>query len=182
MVRVAEALDEEHALAKAQVAHELALDPYKAPEQQAEGTLVIIKPDALERGLHWPLLRRVEERCKLTVTALALLYLTQTDVYQLYGHQQHQDFWNEMVFYLTRGPVIVAIFTGADAIEKVRAEVGHYDKAVKHYVCPGGPSAIRTAHADRRFPNYVNLIHASSGRREYNKERRWLIGKIKELA
>lgn len=182
MTRTPEAQDEEHAMAQARAAHSLALDQYKAPEQQAEGTLVIMKPDALERNLHWVLLRRVEERCGLKVAVLSLVYLSGHDVYCLYGHQEHQDFWVDMLIYLTSGPAIVAIFTGEDAIEKVRAEVGHYDKSKSHYVYPGGHSAIRTAHGDPSTPNYVNLIHASSGLSEYGKERRWLIGKIKEIA
>ena len=145
-----------------------------------EKTVVIIKPDGVERGLHWTLLRRVEEQCGLKLTALVMLQLNRYDVYSLYSHQEHQNFWFDMLDYLRRGPVIVAIFEGGGAIEKVRAEVGHYDKSVPHYVGSGNRCAIRTAYGNPRLPNYVNLIHSSSSAAEYEKERRWLIGKIKE--
>jgi len=156
------------------------LDPYKVPEQMPEGTVVIMKPDALERNLHWALLRRVEERCGLKLASLAMVQLHQADVYFLYGHQSHQGFWDDMVEYLTSAPVIVAIFEGAGAIEKVRTEVGHYDKSVPNHVCSGGPLTIRSAHGDKAKPNHVNLIHASSGLIDYDKDRRWLIRKLRE--
>lgn len=146
-----------------------------------EKTLVILKPDALERSLHWTLLRRIEERCGVKPTALAMLRLNRHDVYSLYSHQEHQDFWFGMLDYLRSGPVIVVIFEGEGAIEKVRTEVGHYDKSESYYVSPGGQATIRTAHGDKRLPNHVNLIHSSSSADEFEKERDWLIRKLKEL-
>jgi len=140
-----------------------------------------MKPDALERNLHWVLLRRIEERCGLRLGAVVMLTLLTYDVYALYKHQSEQPFWNAMTDYLLRGPVIAAIFEGDHAIEKVRAEVGHYDKSKSYYVTPGGQSTIRTGHGDSSKPNHVNLVHASSGIAEYEKERLWLIDKITRL-
>lgn len=160
------------------------VDPYRAElaERQREHTLVILKPDCLERNLHWALLRRIEERCGVKPTALAMLRLNRYDVYSLYSHQEHQDFWFDMLDYLRRGSVIVVIFQGEGAIEKVRTEVGHYDKSQSYYVSPGGQATIRTAHGDKKHPNHVNLIHSSSSKIEYERECRWLRGKLKELA
>lgn len=153
------------------------LDPYKAPEQRPQGTVVILKPDALERNAHWAILRRVQESTGLELAALHMTNLTRLDVFGLYGHQAHQDFWPDMVNYLTRGPVIVAIFEGQAAIEKVRALVGHYDKSQKEMLS-NGYLTIRSAYADRSKPNHVNLVHASSGIKEYEQERLWLIQKM----
>lgn len=116
-------------------------------------TVVILKPDALERNLHWALLRRIEERCQVKPVALGMDILDAEDVDYLYHHQSEQDFYPDMVEYLTRGPVIIALFEGADAIAKVREEVGPYTK--------DKTGTIRSDHGDKGKPNHVNLIHAS---------------------
>jgi len=128
-----------------------------------EKTFVMIKPDALERGLHWTILEAIEEFCKVKPVVLAIDRLDKVDVVFLYGHQAHQNFFEDMVTYLTRGPVILAIFEGEDAIARVRAEVGHYNKNEGQIVDQRHPFrfTIRSQYADLGTPNYVNLVHAS---------------------
>jgi len=127
-----------------------------------EQTVVMLKPDALERNLHWPLLKRIQDKCGLALVELGMYEFDEDELDTFYGHQAGQDFFEDMVAYLARGPVIIAIFEGEDAIAKVRAEVGPYTKDAR--------GTIRCDHGDRSKPNYVNLLHASDTEEEARDE------------
>lgn len=136
-----------------------------------EYTVIILKPDALERGLHFDILGRIERVCNLRVVYLEMMLLDTDDVDFLYPHQAIQPFYPAMMDYLTFGPVIIAVYRGEGAVEKVRAEIGHYDKSVAQYVSlEDNRLAIRSEFVDVTTPNYVNLIHASGTHGEAVRE------------
>jgi nucleoside-diphosphate kinase len=118
-----------------------------------ERTLVIIKPDAVQRGLIGPILTRIERR-GLRLAALKLLHITPELAARHYAVHQGKPFYEPLVEFITSGPVVVAVVEGRDAIEVVRKTMGATNPA------QANPGTIR---GDLGIEIGRNLIHGSDG-------------------
>lgn len=118
-----------------------------------ERTLVIIKPDAVQRGLIGPILTRLEQR-GLRFAALKLLHITPALAARHYAVHQGKPFYEPLVEFITSGPVVVAVVEGNNAIEVVRKTMGATSPA------QAGPGTIR---GDWGLEIGRNLIHGSDG-------------------
>lgn len=118
-----------------------------------ERTLVIIKPDAVQRGLIGPILTRLERR-GLRFAAIKLMQITPDLAERHYGIHRGKPFYEGLIQYITSGPVVAAVVEGKDAIEIVRKTMGstHPTKAE--------PGTIR---ADFALEIGRNLVHGSDG-------------------
>lgn len=116
-----------------------------------ERTLVIIKPDAVQRGLIGPILTRFEQR-GLRFAAMKLMQITPELAEHHYGIHKGKDFYPELIEFITSGPVVVAIVEGDQAIEVVRAMMGGTKPAT---------SAPGTIRADYGLDVSRNLVHGS---------------------
>ncbi|ACU53713.1 Nucleoside-diphosphate kinase [Acidimicrobium ferrooxidans DSM 10331] len=115
-------------------------------------TLVILKPDAVERGLVGEILARLEAK-GLRFERLELRQLDKDTVRRHYAEHEGKPFYDGLVGFLTRGPVVVAAVTGpGDAVGAVRALMGATDPAV------AAPGTIR---GDLAMLIDENLIHGS---------------------
>jgi nucleoside-diphosphate kinase len=118
-----------------------------------ERTLVIIKPDGVQRGLIGPILTRLERR-GLRIAAMKLMQITPELASRHYKVHQGKPFYEPLVEFITSGPVVVAVIEGTDAIDTVRKTMGATNPAL------ADPGTIR---ADYGLEIGRNLVHGSDG-------------------
>ncbi len=88
-----------------------------------ERTLVLIKPDAMQRGLATEILNRLERR-GLRIAGLKLMQVDTALAEQHYGEHKGKGFFPGLVTYITACPIIAAVFEGTDAVATVRRTMG----------------------------------------------------------
>jgi nucleoside-diphosphate kinase len=118
-----------------------------------ERTLVLLKPDAVQRGLIGPILARFERR-GLRIVALKLLQVTPELAARHYAVHQGKPFYPPLVEFITSGPVVAMVIQGKEAIDVVRATMGATNPA------QADPGTIR---ADFGLEIGRNLVHGSDG-------------------
>lgn len=127
---------------------------------KSERTLVLVKPDAMQRGLAGEVLRRIEQR-GLRLVGLKLLRIDDSLARRHYAEHEGKPFFPGLIEYITSAPVVAAVFEGPDAVRAVRATVGATNPV------EAAPGSIR---ADFGLQKGRNLVHASdspeSGERE----------------
>jgi nucleoside-diphosphate kinase len=125
-----------------------------------ERTLVLIKPDAMQRGLASEILARLERR-GLRIVGLKLMRVDRALAERHYAEHVGKSFFEGLVSYITACPIIAAVLEGTDAVECVRSTMG---KTNPREAAPG------TIRGDFGLEIGRNLIHGSdsveSGKRE----------------
>ena len=117
----------------------------------AERTLVILKPDAVQRGIAGEILARFERR-GLRITALRLVKVERAMAEKHYEVHKGKFFYDDLVKVISASPVIAFVLEGPNAIAVVRSMVG----ATKpHEAAPG------TIRGDYALVGLRNLVHAS---------------------
>jgi nucleoside-diphosphate kinase len=114
-------------------------------------TLVIIKPDGVQRGLVGKILTRFEER-GLKIVALKMLQVNRALAEKHYAVHQGKFFYEGLVNYISSSPVVAMVIEGHEAINVVRAMVG----ATRPWEATAG-----TIRGDYALMGLRNLIHAS---------------------
>ena len=118
-----------------------------------ERTLVILKPDAVQRGLIGPIITRLEQR-GLRFAAMKLMQISPELAARHYAIHKGKPFYEGLVQFITSGPVVVAVIEGKDAINIVRKTLGATSPANAE------PGTIR---ADFGLEIGRNLVHGSDG-------------------
>src|SRR5579864_1431742 len=88
-----------------------------------ERTLIIIKPDAMQRGLAGEILARIERR-GLRFAGIKLIQITPELAARHYAEHQGKPFYDGLIRHITSSPVIVAAVEGPQAIAAVRQTMG----------------------------------------------------------
>ncbi len=114
-------------------------------------SLVIIKPDGVQRGLSSAILGRLEGR-GLKIVGLKLMQVTRELAERHYGVHKGKGFYEGLVAYITSGPVVVACFEGPRAVAVIRNTMGATNAA------EAAPGTIR---GDFAVEIGRNLIHGS---------------------
>jgi nucleoside-diphosphate kinase len=117
----------------------------------AERTLVLIKPDAVRRGLVGEVISRLERK-GLSLEAVALRTMDVALAEAHYAEHVDKPFYPPLKAFMTGGPLIAMIVSGDEAIAVVRAMAGATDGRV------AAPGTIR---GDLSLSNRENLVHAS---------------------
>jgi nucleoside-diphosphate kinase len=117
----------------------------------AERTLVLIKPDAVRRGLAGEILRRFEQR-GLEIREARLLTVDQELAQEHYAEHAGKPFFGELVEFITSGPTLALVLEGEGAIATVRTTMGATNPA------DAGPGTIR---GDLALSMPDNLVHGS---------------------
>ncbi len=125
-----------------------------------ERTLVLIKPDAVERGLAGEILGRFERR-GLTVRAARLLRVDRALAEQHYAEHAEKPFFGELVEFITSSPTLALALEGESAIAVVRTTMGSTNPA------QSPPGTIRGDLA-LAMPN--NLVHGSDSPESAGRE------------
>ncbi|MFB6263832.1 MAG: nucleoside-diphosphate kinase [Bradymonadaceae bacterium] len=92
----------------------------------AEQTLSIIKPDALEKDIIGEIIDRFED-AGLTPVAMRMTRLSEREAESFYAVHEGKPFFDELIEFMTRGPVIVMVLEGENAIERNRMIMGATD-------------------------------------------------------
>ncbi|MFF1480080.1 nucleoside-diphosphate kinase [Streptomyces sp. NPDC058301] len=124
-------------------------------------TLVILKPDAVRRGLIGEIIGRIERKAGWTIPAMELRTLDQDTLEQHYGEHKGKPFYEPLMGFMASGPVVVLVVEGERVIEGVRQLAGPTDPIA------AAPGSIR---GDFGTIVRENLIHASDSEASAERE------------
>ncbi len=116
-----------------------------------ERTLIILKPDALQRRLTGRILQRFEDK-GLTIAGMKLMRISRELAEEHYAPHKGKPFYPPLIDYITSGPVIVLVLTGERCIEIARTLMG---KTFGYQAAPG------TIRGDFGASRSFNLVHGS---------------------
>jgi len=122
-----------------------------SPDRATERTLVVLKPDALQRGIAGEILARFERR-GFRIAALRLLRVDRAMAEKHYAVHHGKFFYDDLVKFICASPVVAMVLEGPNAIAVVRAMVG---STRPHEATPG------TIRGDFALVGLRNLVHAS---------------------
>ena len=125
-----------------------------------EKTLVLVKPDAMERGLAGEILARFERR-GLVVRAARLVYVDRDLAERHYAEHAEKPFFGELVEFITSGPTLALVLEGESAIPVVRTTMGSTNPA---------DSAPGTIRGDLALAMPDNLVHGSDAPESAQRE------------
>jgi nucleoside-diphosphate kinase len=117
----------------------------------AERTLVLIKPDAMQRRLAGQILARFEQR-GLTVRAAKLVLVDEALAGEHYAEHSEKPFFGELVEFITSSPTLALVLEGESAIQVVRTTMGATNPV---------DSAPGTIRGDFALAMPDNLVHGS---------------------
>ena len=116
-------------------------------------TISIIKPDGVQKNIIGEIDRRFES-AGLQIVAARMLHLTREQAGEFYAVHRERPFYNDLIEYMTSGPVMVQVLEGDDAIAKNREIMGATDPS------KADPGTIR---ADFAASIEENVVHGSDG-------------------
>jgi nucleoside-diphosphate kinase len=126
----------------------------------AESTLLIVKPDGVRRGLVGEVLRRVEDK-GLAIAELRMMTIGRELAERHYAEHVEKPFFEELVAFITSGPVVVARIEGERAIEIWRTIMGPTNPAA------APPGTIR---GDLATLIAENVVHGSDSAESAERE------------
>jgi len=126
----------------------------------SQRTLVLLKPDAVRRGLVGNVLARFEAK-GLSIVALDLRHIDATLADEHYAEHVDKDFYPPLRDFVTSGPLLAAVLEGDEAVEVVRAINGATD---------GRKAAPGTIRGDLSLSNRENLVHGSDSPQSAERE------------
>ncbi|TDO38159.1 nucleoside diphosphate kinase [Paractinoplanes brasiliensis] len=125
-----------------------------------ERSLVLLKPDAVRRGLLGEILARFERK-GLVIEAMELRTMDAELADQHYADHVEKPFYPPLKEFMTSGPLVALVLAGDEAIEVVRAMIGSTD---------GRKAAAGTIRGDFALSNRENLVHASDSPESAKRE------------
>src|SRR5262252_373313 len=117
----------------------------------SERTLVICKPDAVERQLVGEIVTRLERK-QLRIAEMKMMTITKELASRHYGEHEGKPFFDELVTFITRNPVVVMVVEGTEAVTVVRTLMGTTNPR------QAAPGTIR---GDFAIEVGENLVHGS---------------------
>ena len=125
-----------------------------------ERSLVLIKPDAVQRGLAGKIISRFEKR-GLKIVAMKMLQMDRTLAQRHYEVHKDKAFFTDLVNFIISSPIIAIVFQGGNAVEIIRRTMGETDPAKAHPGTIRGDFGIDIGH---------NLVHGSDSPENASKE------------
>jgi nucleoside-diphosphate kinase len=119
----------------------------------SDRTLVLCKPDCVERGLVGEVVGRLERK-QLKIVAMELRVLDEATAKQHYGEHDGKPFFDDLVAFITRSPLVAIVAEGPDAFKVVRTLMGTTNPR------EAAPGTIR---GDLAIELTENLVHGSDG-------------------
>src|SRR5689334_25285662 len=126
----------------------------------SDRTLVLCKPDAVERRLVGEIVRRIERK-NLTIVALELRQLDPGTAKQHYAEHAGKPFFDDLVSFITRSPLVAMVVEGPDAWKVMRTLMG---------VTNPRDAAPGTIRGDLAVELTENLVHGSDGPESADRE------------
>lgn len=128
-----------------------------------EREFVMIKPNAVKRGLTSEIIKNYEQK-GLKIVAMKMIKMKRSQAERLYAQHKGKDFYEPLLEFILSGPVIVMILEGPRAIETVRNINGETDPL------KASPGSIRGKYG---LSVRKNIVHASDSNK--NAEEEWKI-------
>ncbi len=125
-----------------------------------ERTLVLVKPDAMARGLAGEIVGRLERR-GLALAEARLVTVDRELAENHYGEHREKPFFGELVEFITSGPTLALVVEGESAISVVRTTMGATNPT------SAAPGTIR---GDLGLSNRENLVHGSDSPESAKRE------------
>lgn len=125
-----------------------------------ERTLILVKPDAMQRGLAGEIIYRLERR-GLKIVGMKLVQMDEPLAKKHYGIHEGKPFFNDLVAYIISAPIIAMVLEGTDAVELSRNTMGA-TKPVE--------AAMGTIRGDFGMEIGRNLVHGSDSPENAKKE------------
>ncbi len=125
-----------------------------------EKTFVMLKPSTVGRALTGRAISRIEEK-GLKIAAMKLTQVTREQASKLYAVHREKPFYQELVAFITSGPIVAMVVEGDEAVKVVRKLVGATNAKEAE------PGTIR---GDFALSNQKNAVHASDSTENANKE------------
>lgn len=125
-----------------------------------ERTLIIVKPDAVQRGLIGEIIRRFENR-GLKIIGMKFMQIDRELAARHYAIHKDQPFYAKLLDYITSAPVVVMALEGPQAVENARGTIG---KTRPHEAAPGSIRGDLGVEVGR------NLVHGSDSVENGEKE------------
>ncbi|TET50536.1 MAG: nucleoside-diphosphate kinase [Dehalococcoidia bacterium] len=116
-----------------------------------ERSLVIIKPDAIQRGLAGEIISRLEKK-GLKIVGMKMLHMDRNRAQRHYAIHKGKAFFNDLVDFITSSPIIAIVFQGKNAVDIIRQTMGETDPAKASSGTIRGDLGIEIGH---------NLVHGS---------------------
>ena len=126
----------------------------------SERTLIILKPDAVQRRLSGEILLRLERK-GLKLVGLKMAWLDRSKLEVHYAAHRTKPFYPSLLGFMSKGPVVLGVLEGFRSIEVVRKMLG------KTFASEAEPGTIR---GDLGLSSQFNLIHASDSPEAAKKE------------
>ena len=131
-----------------------------------ESTLLIVKPDAVRRGLIGEVLRRVEAK-RLRLVEMRMTAIDRATAEEHYAEHREKAFFDELVGFIGSGPVVVVRVEGERAVPVLRSLIGPTDPAL------APPGTIR---GDFGLIITENLVHGSDSTESAERELKLFFG------
>jgi nucleoside-diphosphate kinase len=125
-----------------------------------ERSLVLIKPDAMQRGLAGEIISRLEKK-GLKIVAMKMLHMDKNLAQRHYAIHKGKAFFDDLVTFITSSPIIAIVFQGKNAVEIIRQMMGETDPAKAYSGTIRGDFGIDIGH---------NLVHGSDSLENASKE------------
>jgi nucleoside-diphosphate kinase len=118
-----------------------------------ERTLILVKPDGMQRGLAMEILGRLERR-GLKLVGMKLMQVTPALAGEHYKEHVGKPFYEGLIAYITSSPIVAAVFEGTNAVAAARATMGKTNPVQADAGTIRGDLGIETGR---------NLVHGSDG-------------------
>lgn len=125
-----------------------------------ERTLVLVKPDGMQRSLTGEIIARLE-RTGLKIVAMKTLWMDEELARRHYAVHEGKSFFLKLVKFITSCPIVAIVFEGRKAVEVVRKVMGTTD---------GAAAAAGTIRGDLGIDLGMNLVHGSDSAENARKE------------
>ncbi len=125
-----------------------------------ERTLLIVKPDGVKRKLIGEVIKKIEEN-GFGILDIRFIELSQKDAEILYEVHQGKSFYNDLLKFITSGPIVALLVEREDAISKMREVVGTTNPAI---------AEKGTIRGDLGGNIEQNVVHASDSKESAARE------------
>jgi nucleoside-diphosphate kinase len=129
-------------------------------EAKQQKSVVLLKPDALQRGLVGDIISRFEKK-GLKLMGLKMMYLNKEVLGKWYEHHKIKPFFEDLTSFMTSGPIIAMLWEGLECISAVRKLCG---------VTTGYEAEAGSIRGDYSMSQQHNVIHASDSMETAKKE------------
>lgn len=135
-----------------------------------EATLVLVKPDGVQRGLIGEIIKRFEQR-GLKISGLKMVRIDADFAKEHYADHVGKDFYKGLEEFITQAPVVAMVVEGINAIENVRKIVGSTEpKSAPIGTIRGDYAHVSYEYADQKKISIRNLVHASGNKKDAERE------------